>query len=120
MEKLTQQEEEIMQRVWHLGRCTVKEILAELPAPPPPYTTVASVISNLKRKDFVSQQRQGNTYVYAPKVKEERYKRLFMAGFVRDYFSNSFKEMVTFFAKHEKLSPQDLQDILHEIEQSDE
>ena len=54
MEKLTIQEEEVMQRIWQLGSCTVKQILGELGTPPPPYTTVASVVNNLKRKDFVT------------------------------------------------------------------
>ncbi|HEY9550993.1 MAG TPA: BlaI/MecI/CopY family transcriptional regulator [Prevotella sp.] len=116
MEKLTTQEEEAMQCIWQLGSCTVKEILALMPEPQPPYTTLASVVNNLKRKQYVHQQRKGNTYVYTPAVKESDYKRHFMAGFVHDYFRNSFKDMVTFFAREEKISPEDLQDIIQEIE----
>ena len=100
MEKLTVQEEEIMQRIWQLGSCTVKQILGELGTPPPPYTTVASVVNNLKRKDFVYQEQRGNTYVYSP--------------------ANSFKDMVSFFAKEEKLSSEDLQDIIDQIERGNE
>ena len=40
-----------------------------------------------------------------------------MAGFVRDYFRGSFRDMVSFFAREEKLSAEDLQDIIREIEQ---
>ncbi len=116
MEKLTIQEEEIMQQVWKLSSCTVKEILNELPEPKPPYTTVASVMNNLKRKEYINQQQRGNTYVYSPAIEEEEYKHRFMKGFVHDYFRNSFKEMVSFFAKEEKLSSKDLQDIIREIE----
>ena len=116
MEKLTVQEEDVMQRVWQLQSCTVKEVLNELPDPKPPYTTIASVINNLKRKEYVAQKQRGNTYVYSPIIQEEEYKHRFMKGFVRDYFSNSFKEMVSFFAKEEKLSAKDLQDIIREIE----
>ena len=39
-----------------------------------------------------------------------------MAGFVHDYFRGSFREMVSFFAKEQKLSSEDLQDIINEIE----
>ena len=116
MEKLTIQEEEAMQYIWQLGSCTIKEILALMPHPQPPYTTLASVVNNLKRKKYVLQERKGNTYVYAPAVKEADYKRHFMAGFVRNYFRNSFKDLVSFFAHEDKISPEELQDIIDEIE----
>lgn len=53
MEKLTNQEEDIMLRIWQLGRCAVKQIMELLPEPRPPYTTVASIVNNLKRKENV-------------------------------------------------------------------
>ncbi|MCR5130791.1 MAG: BlaI/MecI/CopY family transcriptional regulator [Prevotella sp.] len=116
MEKLTKQEEEVMQQVWQLNECTVKEVLQQLPEPKPPYTTVASVMQNLKRKLFVSQRQQGKTYIYEPLIAESDYKRGFMSGFVRDYFRGSFRDMVSFFAQEEKLSSDDLKDIIREIE----
>ncbi|MCI6551883.1 MAG: BlaI/MecI/CopY family transcriptional regulator [Prevotella sp.] len=116
MEKLTKQEEEVMQFIWQTDSCTVKDVLTLMPEPQPPYTTVASVFNNLKRKHYVSQQRSGNTYVYTPAIRQNDYKRRMMAWFVHDYFSNSYKDMVTFFARNEKISPEDLQDIINEIE----
>lgn len=57
MEKLTNQEEDIMLRIWRLGRCAVKQIMELLPEPRPPYTTVASIVNNLKRKEYVKAER---------------------------------------------------------------
>ncbi|SFG65308.1 BlaI/MecI/CopY family transcriptional regulator [Prevotella sp. KH2C16] len=116
MERLTTQEEDIMQIVWTLGQCTVREIVDRMAEPKSPYTTVASVVGNLKAKGYVAQSRKGNTYLYMPTIAENEYKSKFMSGFVRDYFRNSFKEMVSFFARDEKLSPRDLRDIISEIE----
>ncbi len=116
MEKLTKQEEEVMQQVWQLGECTVKDVLQHMPEPQPPYTTLASVMQNLKRKLFVNQRQQGKTYVYEPAIAESDYKRRFMSGFVRDYFRGSFRDMVSFFAREEKLSSDDLKEIIQEIE----
>lgn len=116
MEKLTKQEEDVMQAVWRLQGCTVREIVDALGQPKAPYTTVASVVGNLKAKGYVAQSRRGNTYIYTPAIAENEYKRQFMSGFVRDYFRDSFKEMVSFFAKEEKLSEKDLRDIIREIE----
>ena len=116
IEKLSIQEEEVMRCVWQLGRCNIKAIVDQLPSPAPPYTTVASVVGNLKRKGYVIAQRKGNGFEYEPAVKEKDYKRHFVSGFVRDYFKNSFREMVSFFAQEEKISPDELKGIIDEIE----
>ena len=116
IEKLSIQEEEVMRCVWQLGRCNIKAIVDLLPSPTPPYTTVASVVGNLKRKGYVIAQRKGNGFEYVPAVKEKDYKRHFVSGFVRDYFTNSFREMVSFFAQEEKISPDELKGIIDEIE----
>lgn len=119
IEKLSIQEEEVMRCVWQLGRCNIKAIVELLPSPTPPYTTVASVVGNLKRKGYVIAQRKGNGFEYMPAVKEKDYKRHFVSGFVRDYFKNSFREMVSFFAQEEKISPDELKGIIDEIEKGD-
>ena len=116
IEKLSIQEEEVMRCVWQLGRCNIKAIVDLLPLPTPPYTTVASVVGNLKRKGYVIAQRKGNGFEYMPAVKEKDYKRHFVSGFVRDYFKNSFREMVSSFAQEEKISPDELKGIIDEIE----
>lgn len=51
-----------MLQVWRLGCCTIKEVLTQLQEPKPPYTTVASIMNNLKRKGYVSAEQQGLTY----------------------------------------------------------
>lgn len=120
MEKLTIQEEEVMLYIWELDSCFVKDIVAKYPQPAPPYTTVASIVKNLERKQYVRPTRIGNTYRYTPLIRESEYKRTFMSGFVRNYFENSYKEMVSFFAKEQKISANDLKDIINMIEKGKE
>lgn len=120
MEKLTMQEEEVMLHIWEMGDCYVKDIVSRFPEPRPPYTTVASIVKNLERKQYVKAMRKGNTYQYAPLIRESDYKRTFMSGFVRNYFKNSYKEMVSFFAREQKISSSDLKEIIGLIEQGKE
>ena len=120
MNKLTQQEEEVMLYIWSLKECFVKDIVAKFPEPRPPYTTVASIVTNLKRKGYVKAKRMGNTYLYTPIIRQSEYKRTFMVGFVYNYFANSYKEMVSFFAKEQKLTADDLKDIINLIEKGKE
>jgi len=116
MEKLTLQEEEAMQAVWQSEGGFIKEFLDLMNEPKPPYTTLASTIKNLERKGFLKSEKLGNSYRYSPTIIEEDYKKRFMNGFVSDYFQNSYKELVTFFAKEKKISASELKDIINLIE----
>ena len=116
MEKLTQQEEAAMQVIWELNGGFIKDFLEKLPEPKPPYTTLASTVKNLERKAFLASQRLGNTYWYNPLIKAEDYKKRFMKGFVGNYFKNSYKELVAFFAKEKQISAEELKDIIDMIE----
>lgn len=116
MEKLTIQEEEAMQAVWLCKTGFIKDFLDLINEPKPPYTTLASTIKNLERKGFLKSEKLGNSYRYSPTIAEEDYKKRFMNGFVSDYFQNSYKELVTFFAKEKKISASELKDIINLIE----
>ena len=39
-----------------------------------------------------------------------------MSGVVKDYFSDSYKELITFFAKEQKISSEELKEIIKLIE----
>ena len=116
MDKLTTQEEDAMQAVWQCGSGSVKDFLDVMPEPQPPYTTLASTIKNLERKGFLTSEKIGNVYRYSASIKEEEYKKKFMNGFVSDYFQNSYKDLVTFFANEKKISANDLKEIIKLIE----
>lgn len=116
MEKLTYQEEEAMRFIWNLGDCFVKDIVSCYDEPRPPYTTVASVINNLKRKGYLKAEKFGNTYRYTPIIGQEEYTKKSVSSLVRNYFANSYKDMVSFFAKEQKISADDLHEIIDLIE----
>lgn len=120
MKKLTMQEEEVMLYIWELDGCFVRDVLAKFEKPAPPYTTIASIVKNLEKKGYVKAAKCGNTIKYAPLIKESEYKKSFMSGVVRDYFANSYKEMVSFFAKDKKISADELKDIIQMIEKGKE
>jgi BlaI family transcriptional regulator, penicillinase repressor len=118
MEKLTQQEEIAMLAVWKAGAGFVKDFLEAHMAPQPPYTTLASTIKNLEKKGYLQSRKIGNVYEYTPVIAEDEYKQKFMNGFVKDYFDDSYKALVTFFAKEKKISPDELKEILKMIEKN--
>ncbi len=82
MTKLTPQEEQLMIAIWKVGEGHVKAYMEHMPNPGP-YTTVASTIKNLEKKEYISGRLFGNTYVYKPLVSEEEYKKKFMGSVVK-------------------------------------
>jgi BlaI family penicillinase repressor len=94
----------------------IKDFLEVIIEPKPPYTTLASTIKNLERKEFVTSEKIANSFRYKAAIKEEEYKKRFMNGFVSDYFENSYKDLVTFFAKDKKISASELKEIIKMIE----
>ena len=115
MEKLTHTEEETMQAVWRTGEGNVKAFMEHLDESLP-YTTLASTIKNLEKKGYLSSRLVGNAYLYKPAVTEEDYKKKFMGNVVKEYFDNSYKELVNFFVEQKKLSAKELKEIISMIE----
>ncbi|MBL7751614.1 MAG: BlaI/MecI/CopY family transcriptional regulator [Chitinophagaceae bacterium] len=118
MEKLSPQEEEAMLAVWRTGEGNVKAFLDNIEGEKPPYTTLASTVKNLERKGFLQSRLIGNAYIYKPAVSEAEYKKRFMSTVVRDYFENSYKELVNFFVEQKKLSADELKEIVRLIEKN--
>jgi len=116
MQKLTNKEEEIMQILWKLEKAFVKEVLAEITEEQPHYNTLSTIVRNLEEKGFVSHNAFGNTHQYFPIVKMEDYRKRFMNTAIDTYFDSSYKNMVSFFAKEEKISAEELREILAMIE----
>lgn len=119
MRKLTSKEEEIMQILWDLKRAFVKEIIEHLPNPKPHYNTVSTLIRRLEALGFVGYERFGNTHRYFPLIEKEAYKEKSLKHLLNHYFDNSYQNMVSFFAREKKISPEELKRILKEIEDSE-
>ena len=118
MERLTPQEETVMQHVWEIGKCAIKDVMDKMEEPKPPYTTVASIFKNLEDKSYLTMRRYGNVKVYNPKVTEPAYKSHFLSDVVKSYFDDSYKELVSFFAKDQKITTEELTEIIELIEKN--
>jgi len=116
MEKLTPQEEDALQAVYISGEGNLKSFLENIPDPKLPYTTLASTIKNLEKKGYLTSRLVGNAYLYSPAITSEEYKKGFMKGVVKNYFDNSYKNLVNFFVQQKNLSAKELKEIIDLIE----
>jgi predicted transcriptional regulator len=59
------QERVVLQTVWQLGRCTVREVFDVVGAPQAlAYTTIATALDRLHAKGFVARELDGKAFVY--------------------------------------------------------
>ncbi|NJB72539.1 putative transcriptional regulator [Saonia flava] len=116
MQKLTNKEEEIMKILWRLQKAFVKEILSEIEEEKPHYNTLSTIVRNLEDKKYVGHEAFGNTHRYFPIVTKEAYRKKYINSTISDYYDNSYKSLVSFFAKEEKISVEELKDIIDLIE----
>lgn len=116
MQKLTNKEEEVMKILWNLKKAFVKEVLEQMEGGKPHYNTLSTIIRNLQEKNYVGYEAFGNTHRYYPLIAKESYRKKFINSTIADYYDNSYKNLVSFFAKEEKISIDELKEIIDLIE----
>jgi len=115
--KLTFKEEEIMHVIWMLEKAFVKEIVEKLDEEIH-YNTVSTMVRNLEDKKFVSHEAFGKTHRYFPLVKKADYSKQVLNSTTRKFFDGSYKNLVSFFAKEENISTEELREIIQIIEKN--
>lgn len=115
LKELTRAEDQVMQILWKIGKGFVKDIIEQMPAPKPAYNTVSTIVRILETKGFVSHHAYGKTHEYFPVIGKDKYARFYLNNMLRGYFNGSFENLVSFFARENKLGVTDLEKLLHEI-----
>lgn len=117
MKELTKAEEQVMQILWKLEKGFVKDILEEMPDPKPAYNTVSTIVRILETKGFVDHKAYGKTHEYFPLVSKDKYKQFSLDNLVSGYFNGSFQNLVSFFAKKEKMDVNEIDQLLKQLEE---
>ena len=111
MKDLTKAEEQIMQILWNIDKGFIHDILDHFPEPKPAYNTVSTIVRILEKKGFINHYSYGKSHEYYPLISKKDYTRKFFKNFLSNYFSNSHKELVSFFTKNENLDIKELEEI---------
>jgi len=109
--ELTKAEEQVMQILWKLQKAFVKDVVEHFKNPKPAYNTVSTIIRILEKKGFVSYKSYGNTYEYFPLVSKDKYSKLYLGNFIKNYFENSYNQLVSFFAHDSEVTIKELEEI---------
>ena len=116
MQKLTAKEEELMHFFWEKGALFVKDILDFYDAPKPHFNTLSTIVRGLEEKGFLFHKTYGNTYQYYAIISEEEYSQGTLKNVIKKYFDNSYLHAVSALVKSEKISLDDLKQLIKEVE----
>ena len=115
---LTKAEEQVMFVLWKLGKGFLKEITDEMPEPQPHPNTVATILKILVEKKFVGYEVQGRNNLYEPKISKTEYGKKTITQVVKGYFEGSPAKLVSQFVNDNKISLQELEELLLQIKSS--
>jgi BlaI family penicillinase repressor len=118
MKPLTKAEEQVMQVLWKLGRGFLKEIIEGTADPKPHSNTIATILKILVEKGFVEYEIQGRNNLYRPKISKTEYGKKSINNLVKGYFEGSAVKLVSQFVNDNKISLQELEELLQQIKSS--
>lgn len=113
--ELTKAEEKAMQILWSIEKGLIRDVVNEYEEPKPAYTTVATIFKILEKKGFVGRTPIANSHEYYPLIQKQEYTRGFMKSFVKNYFSDSFKNMVSEFSSQEDMTTKEMEEIIEHL-----
>jgi len=118
MKRLTTKEKEIMELYWQHGPLFVKELLEYYDEPRPHFNTLSTTVRILEKKGFLDHKQFGTSYQYFPTISEQDYGRSSLTGIIKNYFDDSYLSAVSCFVKEEKISVEELKELIEQIENS--
>jgi len=118
MKSLTKAEELVMQILWKLQHGFLKDIVENSPEPKPHSNTIATLLKILVDKGFVDYEVQGRNNLYRPKISKTEYGKKSINQLVKGYFEGSPAKLVSQFVNDNKLSLEELENLLQQIKSS--
>ena len=116
MKKLTNKEREVMELFWHHGPMFVRELLEHYEEPRPHVNTLSTIVRRLEHEGYIGHKQYGSTYQYNALISEEDYAKRNIFRLVDNYIEDSYKGLVSTFLKEEKLSLDELRDLISQVE----
>lgn len=116
MKRLTEKEEEVMMKLWSKDELLAREVWELYPEPRPNFNTVITYLRILEQKGWVNHRAVGNTNVYRAIVSEEEVGNRSLKSVLTKFFNGSVKGIVNALLKQEKLSDDELRELIDLVE----
>ena len=83
-------------------------------APKPHYNTISTIVRILEDKGFIGHEQYGNAYRYHALISREEFSRITIKEVVGKYFNKSYASVVSMFVQEEKISPEEIQELIQQ------
>ena len=121
MKQLTQKEEEIMERMWDHGPMLVRELQAYYDEPRPHVNTLATLMKILEEKGFLGHKAiTARCFQYFARISRDEYRGGSLTNVVNKFFDKSYLSAVSALVQSEKVSIDDLKELIREVEQNNQ
>lgn len=116
-DQLTPKEEEVMQFLWEYGPISISNLVDLYPEPKPHFNTVSTVVRRLEGKGYVDHTDMGGAFHYFATVKKEYFRNRSFGTFIKNYFGGSYFGAVSALVEEDKISADELKELLKLVEQ---
>ncbi len=101
-----------MRIIWARGKCTVADILEDLPEEAPlAYSTVLTTVRILEDKGYLRHEKEGRAFVYEPIVKASKARRDALRYVMDRFFNNSAELLVANVLEEDSVTPEVVEEL---------
>lgn len=117
---ITERELEIMKLLWNQGSMFVRELLEFYPDPKPHFNTVSTTIRILEDKGYVAHEVVGTSHRYYAVAQEQQFRDKSLKELISTFFNNSYRSAISALVEEEKISIEELKEIIDLVEKKSE
>lgn len=100
LKPLSELEQEVMNIVWELETCSVRDVLGRMSKEKTlAYTTIATILQRLYEKEFIARKDKDFVVHYAPKISKEDYGKTVATSFFTKFFRSFGDAAIASFAE---------------------
>lgn len=113
---ITDRERGLLEMLWQYGPLFVREMVEHCPEPKLHFNTIATTVRVLEEKGYVGHEVVGGSHRFFAIARKKDFRDRTLANVIRDYFDNSYRNVVSALVEEEKISAEELKEILAIIE----
>lgn len=113
---ITDRERGLLEILWQHGPLFVREMVEHCPEPKLHFNTIATTVRVLEEKGYVGHEVVGGSHRFFAIARKKDFRDRTLANVIRDYFDNSYRNVVSALVEEEKISADELKEILSIIE----
>jgi predicted transcriptional regulator len=108
-----------MDLFWENGPMFLNDLREFYDEPKPHFNTLSTQVRTLEAEGLIGHKTYGNTHQYFALVTSEEYNKSSLANVISKYFDNSYLSAVSALVKEERISVEELKELIKQIEKGE-